>query len=664
MKRPALILPLLLFAFAGLWLVWRDFPAPDERFVSLESRSLRLGPEGPREWADEDPRPIHSPRYEGRFHLESSDSPWALSLRQEGVKRQWPIFLNDTRIGALASDETALEHLVDIPAGLLRAGENVLRVEAPTQADDIVLGPISLIEASREDWLGSGRIEVSVVDAADGRGLPCRVTVTRPDGTLAALSAEPEEEVADRPGVVYAREGHAFLSLAAGDYEIRAGRGFEWGLASARVRVRGGSTRSLSLALTREVDTVGWVAVDSHIHTRTFSGHGDATLRERVLTIAGEGIELAVATEHNHHADYGPAALGAGLGDRFSSVVGNEVTTKQGHFNAFPIEAGAAVVDSAETEWSRLLPAIRATPGVRVVTLNHPRDLHSGFVPLGEAEFDASTGIHRREANFRVDAIEVITSGAMQSDIHRLYRDWFALLNRGHRISAVATSDSHDLTRFLLGQGRTYVAAPDDEPGRLDLDAVWASYESGRVLASLGLLARILVDGRFAVGDLATGLGETIRVEVSVQGPSWTRLDRVELYANGARLREAEVADPGRAGEKARIVWELPRPGYDVHLVAIATGPGISDPYWPIPRPYQPTSPVFVPRVVGSTNPVWIDGDGNGRYESAREIAERLLRDPEPEGKGRAMADAALADPAVAAQVRAFRTPPAPPGGG
>jgi hypothetical protein len=244
---------------------------------------------------------------------------------------------------------------------------------------------------------------------------------------------------------------------------------------------------------------------------------------------------------------------------------------------------------------------------VRVITLNHPRDLHSGFVPLGEAEFDASTGIHRRAADFKIDAIEVITSGAMQSDIESLYRDWFALLKRGHRISAVGSSDSHDVTRFLLGQGRTYVAAPDEDPAHVDLDRVWSSYEEGRVRVSLGLLVDLKVDGKYGIGDRVMSPGETVKVEAMVSGPSWTRADRAVLYANGEALLESKIMDPGRAGEKARVVWEIPRPGKDTFLVAIATGPGLTEAFWPIPRPYQPSSPIFEPRVIGSTNPVWID---------------------------------------------------------
>jgi hypothetical protein len=605
--RSALVFSLIVLVLVAGWLLRPRSLPPDPRRAVIEAGSVRIGPETPREWADADPRPIAGARYEKTFTAAANDVPRLLSIQQEGVKRNWAIFLNDRKLGTLVPDETTLEHLVEIPAGTLRAGDNVLRLEPAKEPDDIVIGPIALIDAARPEWLAGGTVSVAVTDAANGRPLPCRLTVTRPDGTLVAFAATPENEVAVRTGVVYTRQGKAKLSLPAGDYEIRAGRGFEWGLAKAKVRVAEGSSQDLALSLVREVDTSGWIAVDSHIHTLTHSGHGDATLRERILTIAGEGIELAIATEHNHHADYAPAAEAAGLTGEFATVTGNEVTTKQGHFNAFPIAPGAPVVNHLETDWAKLLPAIRATPGVRVITLNHPRDLHSGFVPLGEVEFDASTGIHRRAADFKIDAMEVITSGAMQSDIELLYRDWFALLKRGHRLSAVGSSDSHDVTRFLLGQGRTYVAAPDEDPSRVDLDRVWSGYEEGRVRVSLGLLVDLKVDGKYGIGDRVVNPGESLKVEALVSGPSWTRVDRVVLYGNGGVLQESKIHDPGRAGEKARVGWEIPRPGKDTFLVAIATGPGPTEAFWPIPRPYQPNSPVFEPRVIGSTNPVWID---------------------------------------------------------
>jgi hypothetical protein len=139
---------------------------------------------------------------------------------------------------------------------------------------------------------------------------------------------------------------------------------------------------------------------------------------------------------------------------------------------------------------------------------------------------------------------------------------------------------------------------------------------AGRALVSMGLLAQMTVEERFTVGDLATNLPEEVRVRVKVLGPSWVKADRVELFANGARIREATI-DPARAevpGEKADLAWTLPRPSSDTHLIAIATGPAVSAPFWAMTRPYQPASPHWEGRAIGATNPVWLDADGDGRF--------------------------------------------------
>jgi len=538
--------------------------------LTVEAKRLHLGKAGQFEWEAFKDRAVDAERLERRFEAKANATEQTLRLWQRDVKLTWPVQLNGRKLGTLVMAETAMESLLAIPAGALRDGENVLMIEAPPSLDDIEVGPVFIAAKPMTEVMSGAQVDVTVTDGELGGGLPCRLTLTRADGTLQPLRAEPAGAVAVRIGVVYTRNGKAMLSLPSGDYVLHAGRGFEWSVERAVISLRAGETKQVALHLKREVPTAGWIAADSHIHTLTHSGHGDAKIEERMLTIAGEGIELAVATDHNHHTDYAPSAASMGVAERFTPVIGNEVTTKHGHFNAFPIEAGARVVNHEQEDWAKLLPEIRSTPGVKVITLNHPRDLHSGFIPLGSMQFNPKTGRHRQADALDIDAMEVITSAAMQSDIHLLYRDWFALLNRGHRIAAVASSDSHDVNRFILGQGRTYVAARDADAANLDLDEVWRSYKEGRLLVSMGLLTQLKVNDKFKVGDLATGLAESIMVEATVFGPAWTQADRIELFANGILIREQKIEDDHRAGEKARIFWQLPKPAHDVHLVVIA----------------------------------------------------------------------------------------------
>ena len=140
-----------------------------------------------------------------------------------------------------------------------------------------------------------------------------------------------------------------------------------------------------------------------------------------------------------------------------------------------------------------------------------------------------------------------------------------------------------------------------------------------------------------------------MRVTVTVLGPSWTTADRVELYANGVKIREQQIDASVSPIEKTRITWLVPKPAYDVHLVAIASGPPVSAPYWWVPKPYQPASRAWEPRVLGATNPVWVDGDGDGKFTAprayAKEIIQRVGTDP-----GKLIAELAKYDEAVAAQ--------------
>lgn len=618
----SLLLLLWFAASAGL----AAEPAP---LRVIDAAAHHLGVAGNPEWEEFARSTPHGLQLDVTFDSAPGAREATLFLRQRDVKTNWNVLLNGRRLGGLEPLAQPLLLALPVPAGLLRATANRLTVMRPPSrlVDDIVVGGIALDLRPRAQALAEAALQVTVTDADGGAAVPCRLTLVDEEGALAPLLPEPDQLLAVRTGVVYTGRGEARFGVRAGTYTLHASRGFEYSVATERLVLAAGERRRIGLRIRREVPTPGLIACDSHIHTLTLSKHGDATLEERMLTIAGEGIELAVATEHNHHADYREPAERAGQAAHFTPVVGNEVTTRAGHFNAFPVAAGGTLPDAQLTDWNELLHQIRRVTGAKVITLNHPRDVHANFTPLGPDNFDPVTGALRGAPRFEVDALEVVTSAALQSDVMLLYRDWFALLNHGYRIAAVAASDTHQVSQFILGQARTYVACGASDPARIDLDEVCASYRAGRLFVSMGLLVRMTVDGCHQVGDLATGLGPELEVAVEVTGPGWVEADRVELLANGVRIRESAIAPAAGQVRKARRVWTLRRPAHDVHLVAIATGPGVTAPFWETARPYQPSSKVFTPRVVGSTNPIWLDADGDGRFTAARGYAERLVRE-------------------------------------
>lgn len=589
----------------------------------LDANVYHLGTPGFPEWEEFAKSQAHGRRLDIQFKAEPNSTPQILFIRQRQVKARWVVLLNNQRLGNLLNIDSKLVHSITVPPGKLKAGLNTLSIVAPKTTDDIEVGPITLT-AQPEAEIFSASLNVNVTNKQTGRPTPSRITIVDAYGALAALRPVPEQRLAHRPGVVYTGGDLVRLKLLPGQYTVYASRGFEYSVAKTTVTVRADQPSNVQLALIREVPTPGLVATDTHIHTLTRSGHGDSTEHERMYTIAGEGIEFAVATDHNHHANYRPVQKSTGTSAYFTAVTGNEVTTKTGHFNAFPINTTSPVPDAKLTDWTQLMKSIRATPGVRVVVLNHPRNTHSGFSPVAPEHFNRITGRNLYGAPYSFDAMEVVTSAAMQSDFMAPYRDWFAMLNWGHPITGVGSSDTHDVSRFILGQARTYVECPDTHPDKINITKACESFRNMRAYISMGLLVHMQVDGRYRSGDVATGLNKEMKIHTRVLGPSWVRADRLELFTNGHRILTRDLPPTSKI-EKANLTFTLPRPLHDAHLIAIATGPGITEPFWESPRPYVPTTPNHTPRVQGATNPIFIDGNGDGKYNAPRAQARQLL---------------------------------------
>jgi hypothetical protein len=625
--------------------------------LDAKMHHLRSGDQ--REWSD---FPEHA---EGRqlvipFDAKSNASARTLRLRHRDLKQEWKLALNGKEIGKLPQDENPMLTYWVVPPGALRDGANELTVSSAGGAsDDVEIGDVALLDETREKALSESSLDVTVIDKDSGRPLPCRITVVDPQGSLVDFGTRSDGRLAIRPGVIYTVDGRAQVKLATGRYTVYAGRGFEYGIDSAQVDLKSGAAEKVKLSIRREVPTDGYVACDTHVHTWTYSRHGDATLAERMMTLAGEGIELPIATDHNLQVDYEPAAKEAGVRGYFTPVMGNEVTTSSvGHFNVFPVPAGAKLINWRVRDWDavsrNIAEVARDEP---VIILNHARDLHGGFRPFDPKRHIAVAGEDLDGWKLPANAMEVVNSGAVMTDPMRLVQDWMGLLNRGLTVTPVGASDSHDISRYIVGQGRTYVRCDDADPGNIDVRAAVRSLREGRVLVSYGLLADIAVvtpEGRFGPGELARVPKDgPVEVELRVLGPAWTRASKVTFYSNGFKVREQDITTPQGRPEPAGVKWQgrwTVRPRHDAHLVAVVTGPGVAQPYWPTGKPYQPTSPEFAPYVMGISGAVRVDADGSGTFTSAHDYAGQLLRDSgqDPRKLGRALSEF---DGAVGAQV-------------
>lgn len=566
------------------------------------------------------------------FDAQPNPTPYTLSLKQEDVKQQWRVLLNGKELASLHQDENPITGYWPIPAKGLQHGKNSLQIiQADTLIDDILVGEITLHALSIEDLLSQATLNITVTDQQTGNLLPSRITITTTDGTLQTVRTASNHHLAVRPGMIYTANGKAAFGVPEGKYTLYATRGFEYGVDSIQVTVKKGEVLEKRLVISREVPTPGWISADSHIHTYTYSRHGDASLAERAITLAGEGIELPVLTDHNVHVTIDSTAKALNVRKYFTPVTGNEVTTKVGHFNIFPTSPTEHPVNHQVENWQTLAKNLSIhQPGKKpipqVIILNHARDVHHQFRPFGEDRQIAAAGMNRDGWQLPANAMEIINSGSQQTDQTQLFHDWLGMLNRGCFLTPIGASDSHDVGRYLVGQARTYIKCEDNDPGNIRVTEAITNLLEGKVMVSFGLMAEVKAK---QVNTLAqqTGVEKEVEVEVTVLGPSWVRANKVTLYANGYKLKEYIIEDQGKKGIKWTKTWKIPVSEQDLQLVVLAQGPMNYRPFWPIAKPYQPVSSEWKPGIMGCSGAVWIDGDGDGKRTSAYHYAQKLVAD-------------------------------------
>lgn len=553
------------------------------------------------------------------FNHSGNARDYSLLLRQRDVKASWSLKLNDRELGSLIQDERDMLLVLPIPAGTLKSGPNTVQITGQPGRfpDDIELRDLRIEDLSPHELQQQARVNIAVT--GESGPLPVRITVVDDKGSLVPFAGlRTDVPQAFRTGVIYTPDGKTAIGLPAGSYRILASRGFEYSAPSQKLQLTNGQTAAIRLAIRREVALNGYISCDTHIHTLALSGHGDATVDERVLTAAGEGLDLMITTEHNRVSDYSEAIRKLGLDRWVRSIPGSEVTTATGHFNVFPTAANAPYPNVRETNWSTLMNSIRQTQDVRVVIQNHPRDLHSGYRPFDPGHYLASVGEDLGGRPFRANAMEVVNSGAMASDPLQLVRDWMGLLTRGTAVAAIGASDTHTVDFVPVGQARTYIDVAPINDWRQDPQGVATQLAAGKNLVSYGLTAELRQAGALQ--------RQSVPMRVTVLGPSWATADRIVVFSNGTPVWERKL-NSQRPGVKFSETVTIPLPRNDTSLIAVATGPAVLQPFWEVRKPYQPTSDQWNPMILGVSQAIWIDTDGNGRTEAPRVLATRLLKE-------------------------------------
>ena len=554
-------------------------------------------------------------------------------LKKQSSGGYWTVKLNEKVLGRLEGHlpQTGEDKAHDgfhrigmaVPPHVLKEGENILTVIGRGQP--AVLRNIQLEPQSLKQALQLETVAVKV-NTANGQPVPARITIVNELGQLVKLYDVRTATNAVRPGVLYTLGTGDSFALPPGKYTLYATRGMEWGVAKQSIVVDGGQSQSHTFVILPEVDTKGFLACDSHIHTLPGSGHGNATFEERMITIAGEGVEVAIATDHNHISDYTKYQRASGTNTHFHSISGDEVTTHNGHFTAFPLDPSKAVPGGVKgrnplflksEDWTKLIADMRKK-GAEVVILNHPYWPTIAKGPFGRFRFTRSTGGRIEGPEFSFNGLEVAQPANETPDFFYALEDWMSLLNRGLRLTAVGATDSHTVND-PVGQARTYLRSPTDNVVDIDSKDVYRAFLEGRAVASSGIFSHLSIAEQYSMGDLVPAAtvtdGAKIKVRLRVAAPSWVRPRDAMIYVNGKRVAQKTIASKIDQPTDQTLEFMIDVPAHDAHVVAFVLGDGITLPGWT----------TYGKATQAITNPIYLDVDGDKKYSAPRNTARRLI---------------------------------------
>ncbi len=492
----------------------------------------------------------------------------------------------------------AVEGGVTPPAGCFR-----MRFTAPGHRATAWFSPATqqagAVPAAWPKLEAAATLRFAVTEKGTGRALPARVLVRGVKGT-------PDPDWGDDPdggaalNVIYSETGAGERPVPPGRYRITIDRGFEYTAYEKDLEIVAGRTARVSIELERVVDTKGWISADLHLHAMP-SPDAIQPLADRVRALVAAGVEVGVATDHNKVTDYRPVIDELKVRPWIASVIGDEITTRDpyyGHFNAFPLPAGAAPVPYRGVTPGEIFAAARAEgslgPGT-VVQVNHPRMARIGYLDLLRFDRDDVKGWQAKvplgELGF--DAIEVFNGDhyAMIPKVEDCMRDWYALLDAGYHVTATGNSDSHKLTFHEPGVPRNLVAVPNDDPAAFDERAFVAAVRQGRVVVSSGPFLRLEANGK-GVGDtIAAGRAE---VTIVVDAPAWVDVSQVQLVRRGELIGEWAAPFP-KGPHRVEIHATHPLRKGD-WIIAIARGEK------PMGYLHRPNARPFA-----FTNPIWVE---------------------------------------------------------
>jgi len=408
--------------------------------------------------------------------------------------------------------------------------------------------------------------------------------------------------------------GTGAVNLPPGQWSWVVTRGYEYASVVGSVDMPEDGVAEIAPVMVHMVDTVGWMSVDTHVHTSD-SPDSDITQATQLRHAAAHGLEIVIHTEHEAIVDRSIVPAEAGVADWVNNVIGEEVTSVTiEHMTMFPAVPDGSIRGGPVFWYGLDIAALfgnmreRSEGGVNLI--NHPGYLDRiGWDRLTASPTLTDPTLLGLPADaplwsWDLDGMEVMNGhGSPFQDGNRRFDNWMSMVNAGHRVVGVGCSDDHHGRE--VGFPRTYYRSATDDPGALDTQEMTAAFHAGQLQASAGGFARVEIDGA-GPGDLVTDVDGLVDLDVHLEALPEIDMTHFVVFVNCDQVDSVRVTDPAGVEKYSGLV-PLNLVG-DSQVVIAAFG---SEPLALGMPQYDATR---VPRVL--TSPIYVDGDGDGLYSA------------------------------------------------
>ncbi len=465
-----------------------------------------------------------------------------------------------------------------------------------------------------------GKVKVKIQNS-DGEFVPGKVTFIGLAPTETPYfepenPAETERYWESFKNSVFPELSELEVELPVGTYLAYASRGPEYSMDKKVIEVLEDEPLELTFRIDKVVKTPNLISIDPHMHTSYSDGR--MGVAERIRSVVAEGVDVAVACDHNWITDYYPTLKKLRLNKYLAVIPGNEVTISgMIHYNTYPLkhrpeEESNGAISPLSKEVTPLFEASRQKDPGTLLQVNHPRAGTLGYFNNYQLDLEsAATALENFDASFNV--LEVMNGPYYYSSNFTAIEDWLHLLNRGYYYPLIGSSDAHGIDKGEPGYSRTFVIYEGEETDSLDRNALFRAISKGQSFASNGPLVEFRVNNRYTSGDTLTATNSRVDVSVKVWSAPWIAVDEVRLIVNGERRIILPVQTKKETIQKFEgfpLGLTLEK---DSYLIVEVLG---KESLFPVlQRVSWSGFSVNATLPYALTNPVFIDVDGNGKFD-------------------------------------------------